>query len=61
MSRSDFMAFVHKPPPSGMPPYTTAVIDDADLAAIWGYLNALPPPPAALPEPLQRLKPSKGQ
>jgi mono/diheme cytochrome c family protein len=52
--QANFMAFVRQPP--GMPPFTTAVLDDNDLAAIWTYLNSLPAPSSSLPEPLARLQ-----
>jgi mono/diheme cytochrome c family protein len=44
-----FSAYVRHPT-SGMPPYTTAVLSDADLGAIYGYLQSLPPPPQQLPK-----------
>jgi len=53
-AQSDFMAFVRRPPT--MPAYTTAVLDDNDLAAIWTYLNSVPAPSSTLPEPLARLQ-----
>jgi mono/diheme cytochrome c family protein len=56
-----FMAFVRNPSPPNMPPYTTAVLSDADLASIWSYLHALPPPNNALPEALKRLQSVKTQ
>jgi mono/diheme cytochrome c family protein len=34
-------------PPNAMPPYTTVVLSDAELADIYAYLVALPP----LPDP----------
>jgi mono/diheme cytochrome c family protein len=52
--QADFMAFVRQPPT--MPAFTAAVLDDADLAAIWTYLNSLPAPSPTLPEPLARLQ-----
>jgi len=55
-AQSDFMAFVRRPPT--MPAYTTAVLDDNDLAAIWTYLNSVPAPSSTLPEPLARLQQS---
>lgn len=42
-SGSDFAAFVRHPG-GRMPAYTTAVLDDADLAAIYAYLQSIPPP-----------------
>lgn len=54
--QSDFITFVRAPPT--MPPYTIAVLNDNDLAAIWIYLNSLPAPSSALPEPLARLQQS---
>lgn len=47
-----FVAFVRRPNPPDMPPYTSAVVSDADLAAIHAYLASIPPPPAALPPAL---------
>lgn len=40
---SGFMAYVRQPSGS-MPPYTTKVVSDADLTAIYGYLQSLPQP-----------------
>ena len=54
--QAEFMAFVRQPP--SMPPYTTAVLNDEDLAEIWTYLNSIPPPNSTLPEPLARLQQS---
>jgi len=54
LAQSSFMAFVRQPP--AMPAYTTAVLDDNDLAAIWTYLNSVPAPSSTLPEPLARLQ-----
>ena len=34
-------------PPNAMPPYTTVVLSNAELADIYAYLSALPP----LPDP----------
>ena len=39
--------------PSGqMPPYTSKVISDQELADIWAYLRSIPPSPAARTIPL---------
>jgi mono/diheme cytochrome c family protein len=35
-----------------MPPYTTKVVSDQDLADIYTYLKSLPPPPPASSIPL---------
>jgi ubiquinol-cytochrome c reductase cytochrome c subunit len=45
---SNFSAYVRHPAGT-MPPYTTAVLSDADLDAIHGYLQSLPAPPPQLP------------
>jgi mono/diheme cytochrome c family protein len=37
-------------PKGRMPPYTEAVLSDTDLAAIYDYLQSLPPPSAQLPK-----------
>ena len=56
LAQSNFMALVRQPPT--MPAYTTAVLNDNDLAAIWTYLNSVPAPSSTLPEPLARLQQS---
>jgi mono/diheme cytochrome c family protein len=43
MSQSAFSAYVRRPQ-GHMPPYTQTVLSDADLAAIYDYLQSLPPP-----------------
>lgn len=52
-SESDFSAYVRHPR-GRMPPYTTAVSDDADLMAIYVYLQSLPAAPERLPDLLSR-------
>jgi mono/diheme cytochrome c family protein len=39
-------------PTGQMPPYTTKVVSDQDLADIYTYLKSLPPPPPASSIPL---------
>jgi cytochrome c553 len=56
-----FMAFVRAPSNPAMPPYTKAVLSDQDLAAIWGYLDSVPPPGPVLPEALARLRPASSE
>jgi mono/diheme cytochrome c family protein len=43
-----FDAFAHqvRQPVNVMPPYTTVVLSDKDLADIYAYLQTVPPPPA---------------
>jgi len=36
--------FVRQGTIGGMPPYSKAVLPDEDLAAIYAYLESLPPP-----------------
>lgn len=47
--QSGFAAYVRHPK-GHMPPYTQAVLNDTDLAAIYDYLQSLPQPPAQLPK-----------
>jgi mono/diheme cytochrome c family protein len=49
MPQAGFSAYVRHPE-GHMPPYTTTVLSDADLAAIYAYLQSLPPPPHQLPK-----------
>jgi mono/diheme cytochrome c family protein len=44
-----FSAYVRHPT-GGMPAYTPGVLNDADLRAIYGYLQSLPLPPPQLPK-----------
>ena len=48
------IAYVRKPA-GGMPPYTSKVMSDADLADVRAYLMSIPEPPAVKDIPL--LKP----
>ena len=43
-----FAAYVRHPGRE-MPPYTAKVLSDADLAAIYAYVSALPAPPSPAP------------
>ena len=43
-----FAAYVRHPGRE-MPPYTTKVLSDADLSAIYAYVSALPTPPPPPP------------
>jgi mono/diheme cytochrome c family protein len=54
-----FSAYVRHPT-NEMPPYTPAVLSDADLGAIYGYLQSLPPPPQELPKLLSAGPASSG-
>jgi mono/diheme cytochrome c family protein len=45
-----FSAFVRNPPT--MPPYTTKVLSEAQLADIWAYVKTLPESPPAKSIPL---------
>jgi mono/diheme cytochrome c family protein len=49
LPQSGFAAYVRHPK-GRMPAYTQAVLSDTDLAAIYDYLQSLPPPPAQLPK-----------
>ncbi len=46
---TEFSAFVQyiRQPVGQMPPYTSKVVSDAELADIYAFLKALPQPPAA--------------
>jgi ubiquinol-cytochrome c reductase cytochrome c subunit len=46
------MAYVRKPAPGGMPPYSPKVMSDAELTDIWAYLKSIPDPPAAKDIPI---------
>jgi mono/diheme cytochrome c family protein len=50
MSLPAFTAYVHNP--RQMPPYTTKVLSDAQLADIWAHIKSLPESPAAKNIPL---------
>jgi mono/diheme cytochrome c family protein len=47
-----FTAYVHNPPPGGMPPYRTKVMSDADLADVYAYIRTFPEPKPAKDNPL---------
>jgi len=47
-----FLQYVRHPPGTGMPPYTTKVASDQDLADIYAFLKSLPAPPHAKNIPL---------
>jgi mono/diheme cytochrome c family protein len=49
-----FTAFVHNPPPSGMPPYRAKVMSDGDLADVYAYIRTLPEPRPVKDNPLLR-------
>jgi mono/diheme cytochrome c family protein len=51
ISLPSFLRYV-RTPTGNMPPYTTKVISDQELADIYAYLKSLPPPPAASSIPL---------
>lgn len=51
ISLPSFLRYV-RAPSGNMPPYTTKIISDQDLADIYAYLKSLPPPPAASSIPL---------
>jgi mono/diheme cytochrome c family protein len=44
-----FAAYVRHPARE-MPPYTAKVLSEADLAAIYAYVSALPAPPSTAPQ-----------
>ena len=48
---SAFANYIHHPAGS-MPPYTTKVLSDAELADIYAYLKSIPPPPSPKNIPL---------
>lgn len=50
MTADRFTAYVHNP--RQMPPYTTKVLSDAQLADIWAYVKSMPESPAAKDIPL---------
>lgn len=53
MTQQGFIALVRNPgAPNRMPPYSTKVISDAQLADIYAYLKTLPDAPAAKDIPL---------
>jgi ubiquinol-cytochrome c reductase cytochrome c subunit len=53
MTQATFTTLVRNPgAPSRMPPYSTKVISDAQLADIYAYLKTLPGSPAAKDIPL---------
>ncbi len=47
-----FTAFVHNPPPGGMPPYRAKVMSDGDLADVYAYIRTFPEPVPAKDNPL---------
>lgn len=49
MPQPGFAAYVRHPK-GRMPPYTQAVLSDADLGAIYDYLQSLPPPSQHMPK-----------
>ena len=60
-----FVAYVRNPA-GQMPPYTTKIMSDAELADVYSFLESLPQPPAAksipllnLAGPQDRLRPSQ--
>jgi len=62
IGRSPMLAFRNfdtyvRAPRGEMPPYTTKVLADKDLADIYAYLGSLPPPPAVDSIPLLKVGP----
>jgi ubiquinol-cytochrome c reductase cytochrome c subunit len=53
LGESALSAYVRHPT-GRMPPFTTVVLRDADLAAIYAYLQSVPGAPDPLPELLSR-------
>jgi mono/diheme cytochrome c family protein len=51
-----FSAFIHqcRQPSDEMPPYTSKVLSDAEIADIYAFLRSVPQPPAAASIPLLR-------
>jgi mono/diheme cytochrome c family protein len=46
------LAFVRNPPGRGMPPYSSKVLSDSDLADMHAYLETIPEPPPVKDIPL---------
>jgi mono/diheme cytochrome c family protein len=52
MDLGAFVAFVRKPLGRGMPPFSSKVLSDSDLAHIRAYLETIPEPPPVKSIPL---------
>ena len=51
LSISAFASYVHQPT-GQMPPYTSKVVPNTDMADIYAFLQTIPPPPPAKSIPL---------
>jgi mono/diheme cytochrome c family protein len=51
ISISAFASYIHQPT-GQMPPYTSKVVSDSDIADIYVFLQSIPPPPSAKSIPL---------
>jgi ubiquinol-cytochrome c reductase cytochrome c subunit len=49
LTAAGLIAYVRKPLPGSMPPYSEKVISDAELTDIWTYVKSVPAPPANIP------------
>jgi ubiquinol-cytochrome c reductase cytochrome c subunit len=47
-----FTAYIRNPPRPQMPPYSTKLLSDAQLADLWAYIKSLPVSPDAKDIPL---------
>lgn len=52
MTVARFTAYIRNPPRPQMPPYSTQLLSDAQLADIWAYIKSLPVSPEAKDIPL---------
>jgi mono/diheme cytochrome c family protein len=52
MTAARFTAYIRNPPRPQMPPYSTKLLSDAQLADIWAYIKSLPASPEAKDIPL---------
>jgi mono/diheme cytochrome c family protein len=52
MTAARFTAYIRNPPRPQMPPYSTKLLSDAQLADLWAYIKSLPVSPDAKDIPL---------
>jgi mono/diheme cytochrome c family protein len=52
MTAARFTAYLRNPPRPQMPPYSTTLLSDAQLADVWAYIKSLPVSPDAKDIPL---------
>ena len=52
MTVGRFTAYIRNPPRPQMPPYSTKLLSDAQLADLWAYIKSLPVSPDAKDIPL---------